>query len=169
MAASGCLLSRNATIHLDWAIMAPPQRPPDGITPNMRLWVEPPDLIYTFGRGELTAEDMTLTNEFYKKHIRDWPYVLLIGYQNEQSGTTADARKVAANVFAWVPFRGVCLVGGSIVDRTVGKMILTVINSLWKRDNPITFVKSDDEAREWIAQRRRDLAAKEDAAPKTPS
>jgi len=148
--------------------MAPPQRPPDHQTPNMRFWLEPPDLIYIAGRGELVAEDMTGAAAFYDEHIRDWPYLLLIGDQTEQKGTRAEARKVAAKAFDWVPFRGIALIGGSILDRTVGKMILTLINSISKKDNPVVFVKSEEEARAWIEERRRELIAKGDFPQKTP-
>lgn len=133
---------------------------PELHTENTSVWLEGPDLVCIRGRGEISDKDMSETAAFYDQHIRNWPQVFVMADQREQTGMTAEARKVAARVFTWVPFRGTVFYGGSFAMRTVGKMIMTIMNSLRKHDNPIMFVKTEEEARGWIEERRRELAAK---------
>lgn len=131
---------------------------PECRTKNQTVWLEAPDIICIRGHGEISADDMTEVAAFYDKHIRSWPRAFVLADQREQTGMSAEARKASAKLFDWVPFRGTVFYGGSFAMRTVGQMIMTITNALRQLDNPVKFVKTEDEARAWIEARRRELA-----------
>lgn len=123
------------------------------------MWLEAPDIVWFHPRGEVSAEDMRLVNEYYEQHIRDWPRIFMIVDARSNGGISAEARKAAATLFDWVPFRGSVFIGASFAMRTVGKLLMLVIGKLSKRlgDNPLVYVSTEEEARAWVAERRRVL------------
>lgn len=138
--------------------MNQPARVEEYSTDHMTLWLEPPDLVFVRASGHIEEKDMLDLGDRMRAHIGDWPYVLLIVDQTAQTGISADARRTAATAFAWVPYRGTAFCGGSFTVRTVGQMVMSIINAFRGDDNPTKFFKTEAEARSWLDDRRRILA-----------
>ena len=127
-------------------------------TRHITLRFEPPDLIYVTGEGDIDEQDIVDMQPYFERHVRDWPYVLLLGDQTKQTSMSAGARKAATELYKWVPYRGTAICGGNFAMRTIGQMVMKVANMVQGRDNPTVFFKTEPEGRAWIEERRRLLA-----------
>lgn len=131
-------------------------------TPNTTIRLEPPDVSFITIRGEVVLEDLSSMASFYENAVRDWPYIFTLVDQRRHTGMRAEVRKTATTLLEWMPLRGTAIYGGSFAMRTFGKMFMSLFNTVRKLDNPMTFVKTEEEARAWIAERRRELAETRD-------
>lgn len=129
-------------------------------TKTMTVWLESPDIICIRGFGDISPEHMAEVAVFDGEHIRHWPHAFALADQTKQTAMSAEARKVAARVFEWVPFRGTAFYGGSFALGTIARMIMTILNAVTNVENPLIFVKTEDDGRAWIDARRRELAKK---------
>lgn len=127
----------------------------------MTAWLEPPELVCVRAHGQIEEKDFLDLAEYLKQHIRDWPIALLFVDQTDQTGISAEARKAAATAFEWVPYRGTAFCGGSFAVRTIGQMVMTIVNTFRGNDNPTKFCKTESEARAWLDERRRMLAKRQ--------
>lgn len=128
-------------------------------TPTMMMWLEPPDLVCVRGYGDAATEDVRETTKRINDLIRGWPYVLVMVDQSQQASMSSDARRAATETPPGAPYRGTVFYGGSLVMRTVGQLVMRLINALRKTDNPAVFFRTEAEARAWIDQRRREIAS----------
>lgn len=137
-----------------------PQVSPVEISERISMWLEPPDVVWFQPRGAVTVGDLEAINRYYEQHIRDWPVVFMLVDSRLNGGMSAEARKAAATLFHWVPFRGSAIIGGAFAMRTVGQLLMKVITALSSRtkDNPTVFLDTDAEARAWLEERRRAVA-----------
>lgn len=126
-------------------------------TEHMTMWIEPPELVCVRALGHIEEKDMLDMAGLVKHHVRGWPYVLLFVDQSDQTGITAEARRASATAFDSIPYRGTAFVGGSFAIRTIGQMVMTIVNRLRGTDNPTKFFKTEAEGRAWIEERRRAL------------
>jgi hypothetical protein len=127
-------------------------------TPHMIIELELPDIVFVRTKGIVDKQDMLDMTDVLERGVRGWPQVFLLVDQSAQEGMTAEARKVAPDMGDWIPYRGTVMFGGGFAVRTLGQMLMKLINLGRKSENPTTFVKEESEARAWLAQRRRELS-----------
>lgn len=137
--------------------MKQPQPSQQFRTAHMLMWLEPPDLVCVRATGHIEEQDMLDMAQLLKTHTRDWPYVLLFVNQDEQSGISPEARKVAATAFESIPYRGTAFCSGSFALRTIGQLVMTMVNRLRGTDNPTKFFKTEAEARAFLEERQQVL------------
>jgi len=126
-------------------------------TPHMMIRLEEPDVVFVRSVGTIDKQDMLDMHEVFDGNIRGWPNVLLVVDQSQQEGMTAEARKMVPEIGQWVPYRGTVMYGGSFAMRTVGQMLMKLINLVRQLDNPTAFLNDEQEARAWVERRRREL------------
>ena len=85
---------------------------------------------------------------------RDHCFILLDF--SELEGFDPQVRKRAAAMLKDLPLRGTAVFGASLRARLAAKLIITASNLFRQQPdlNPMNFVKTEDEARAWIAERR---------------
>jgi hypothetical protein len=131
-------------------------------TPHMTIELEHPDVVFVKTIGTVDKQDMLDMTDVLERGVRGWSQVFLLVDQSAQDGMTADARKVAPDMGDWIPYRGTVMFGGGFTVRTMGQMLMKLINLGRKIDNPTTFVKAESDARAWLAKRRRELSGQKD-------
>lgn len=124
-------------------------------TEHMVMWLEPPDLVCIRAHGHLEEKDMLDIADLLKRHTIGWPYLLLFVDQTEQTGISAEARRAAATAFDSLHYRGTVFCSNSFALRTIGQMVMTIVNRVRGVDNPTKFFKTSAEGRAWIEERRR--------------
>jgi hypothetical protein len=119
---------------------------------------EPPDLIVVIVRGALCVEEMSDLAAFVRAHTTALGAVLLIADLSAMSALSATARRAAAETSRGIPYRGMALYGASFQTRVVAKLALGAMRLLGATsDCPIEFCQTEQEARAWVAKRRREI------------
>jgi hypothetical protein len=85
--------------------------------------------------------------------------MLVMVDQSDLGSIPPESRKVAPELSARLPLRGIVVWGGSPVIRAISTLILKMINLLRRGDNPIASVDGEASARQWIEKRRMVLLA----------
>lgn len=120
--------------------------------------IDPPDVVIMRWRGALTPTEFSRGIEYLRGKCSDWPHMLLLADLSGVTTIPADVRRIVPELTSWMPFRGVVITGASFTIRTVAVMLFKVINLVRGADNPTHYASSEEDARQWLAQRRRELA-----------
>ena len=120
--------------------------------------IEAPDLVTLRWRGVLGPNDLVRAFEQLREHCSSWPHLLVVNDISKLESIPPDTRRVVPEATGWMPMRGVVMFGGSFAVRTLAMLLLKVVNLLRGGENPSHFVTTEEEARAWIEQRRRQLA-----------
>jgi hypothetical protein len=130
------------------------------IGPHLFRW-EPPDTGYLAYGGDIDAAAMAEIGAESLKFTRGPPRVFLIVDMAKAGSISAGARKVAAENSAGIAFRGIAVVGASRPLRVLAGLVSRAVDIMHKnKDNPTRFFATEAEARAWIAERRRAVAAR---------
>lgn len=119
--------------------------------------IDPPDVVIMRWRGALTPAEFGRGIEYLRGKCSDWPHMLLLADLSGVTAIPADVRRIVPELTSWMPFRGVVITGASFTIRTVAVMLFKVINLVRGTDNPTHYASSEEDARVWLAQRRREL------------
>jgi len=121
---------------------------------------EPPDTAYLAYGGDVDAASMAEIADKSLQFTLASPCVFLIVDMAKAGSISAEARKVSANTSAGVAFRGIAVVGASRTLRILASLVSRAVDIMNKNiDNPTRFFATEAEARAWIAERRRAVAA----------
>jgi hypothetical protein len=108
-------------------------------------------------KGELQGDNLEAVVGWYLKQTESWAAVVQINDCSEVTGIPAEARKRAAGL-PTERTRGTVMCGASFAIRTVGTLIVKVMNMGNKQDNPYAFVETREQAMEWAKKRAAELA-----------
>ncbi|HEY0512208.1 MAG TPA: hypothetical protein VGH73_09905 [Thermoanaerobaculia bacterium] len=122
---------------------------------------ELPDIVYLKFRGRCTLEECRMINQSNFEYAKALDYFFYLVDLSELEDLPPAVRKEASEAVKLLPARGTVLLHAPLRARVLAKLLLTAAN-LFRRgpeSNPVIFVDSEAEAREWFAQRRRQLTA----------
>jgi hypothetical protein len=85
------------------------------------------------------------------------PYLLSICDLRTFETVSPEARKVFSTNSSELDGRGTALYGASFQARVVATLVMKAASLFAKKDSPVYFCATEQEAREWINQRRKEL------------
>jgi len=117
---------------------------------------EEPDIIYMKFSGVVSTDDALelLRRQMAMGEGKELLFFLIDAEDLET--ISPEGRRAVAETLKVLPLRGMAVVQAPLKARVVTKLVITAIN-LFRKDaksNPVEFFNSEEEAREWIAQRR---------------
>jgi hypothetical protein len=125
-----------------------------------RLAFEPPDLLKSTIRGDIDERQMGEFVSIVLNLASARPYLLALADLHEMGDIPPEARKIAVRMRNRITFRGMAFYNGRFRTRIVIKFILGAVNLLSPTaDNPLRFCEDEAEARAWLEERRRAVAA----------
>jgi hypothetical protein len=131
------------------------------------LRFEPPDLYLSLRDGDVSVTEMSVTTDEINRFAEGKPWVLAIIHMKRHGSTSIAARN---HLLRLTPLlRGAAYVGASLPQRMAITGVTDDRNAPRKgTDAPTTFVATEEEARAWIAARRRELEAEARAKSRGP-
>jgi SpoIIAA-like len=121
---------------------------------------EEPDIIYMKFGGTVTTEDAL---ELLRRQVAmsQGKTILFFLIDAEDLDNIApEGRRAVAETLKEIPLRGMAVVKAPLKAKVVTKLVITAIN-LFRRDsnlNPVSFFDTENEAQDWIANRRKMFA-----------
>jgi hypothetical protein len=136
--------------------MDPRQDPNNLVFGKHITYFEEPDIIFMKLIGDVNdAEGLELLRrQRLFAEGRKMLFFLMDG--KEMAGISPGARKAVAQTLKEIPLFGMANFESPLKARVVAKLVITAIN-LFRKDaatNPVEFFPSEQEAREWITNRR---------------
>jgi hypothetical protein len=123
-------------------------------------YFEPPDILFMRLSGPVSEEEAKEIDRHHLSWVAGHPRVFFLLDLSELESIDPEGRKDASRTVRELPLAGVVIYGAPMKARVLAKLVFTAMN-LFKANAadrfPIEFVKSEAEAREWIAGRRRAL------------
>ena len=120
---------------------------------------EAPDLVVTTYRGVISEQDAREMSQFIVPHTTGLPYVLSLVDASEFRGISEDGRYAIREFVHVIPFRGIACHSANFTIRTLGTIMVRALNLISGRDCPIVFPRNEAEARAWLIERRKQIAA----------
>ncbi len=120
---------------------------------------EEPDIIYLKLVGALGEADGLEINRRHRELAAGREHIFFLIDLSELERIHPNVRRAATVTLKEVPLRGMAICQAPLKARTIAKLITTALN-LFKSDaakNPIKFTDTEEEARTWIAARRREI------------
>lgn len=117
---------------------------------------ESPDIIRMQLVGEVSLEHGKAINARHKELAVGLSYFFYLIDLSELQSIPAVVRKEAAQTLKELPLHGTAIYGASLAARVVAKLLLTAVNLVRpdRKNNPVQFFDTEDEARVWIHGRR---------------
>jgi len=135
-------------------------------------YFEPPDIIFMRLAGPVSEQEAMDINVFHREWGEQHSRVFYLLDLTQLESIDPEGRKEASRTVRMLPLAGVVAFGAPIKARVLAKLIFTAMN-LFKSNNadrfPIEFLHTEAEARAWIDERRRLLAAAGSAAMPSPA
>ena len=136
--------------------MDPRQDPNNLVFGKHVTYFEEPDIIFMKLMGDVSdAEGLELLRR-QREFAEGRKLLFFLMDDREMAGISPNARKAVAEMLKEIPLYGMANFQAPMKARVVAKLVITAIN-LFRKDaksNPVEFFNSEEEAREWIAQRR---------------
>jgi hypothetical protein len=128
--------------------------------------LELPDIVHMKLQGNCTLEECRRLNEVHLEYGKDVPYFFYFIDLTDLEDLPPAVRKEASATVKLLPLRGTVVCNAPLRAKVLARLLLTAAN-LFRRGpeaNPLVFVESEDEAREWFEKRRKELASEMAAA-----
>jgi hypothetical protein len=124
------------------------------------LTLEPPTLLHWIPRGDVSALEIERFAAFVREHTRGLPFVFIMNAVADLGLVPAGTRKIIQREVPRLPIRGLAYYGGGFQKRILLKLILAPLRILSPDTRiPVRFFDTEAEARAWLAERGRELAA----------
>jgi len=126
--------------------------------------LELPDIVHLRIQGRCTLDECRLINRAHLEYAQDVPYFFFLINLAQLEDLPAAVRKEASETVKLLPLRGTVVCNAPLRARVLAKLLLTAANlaaSLFGKspgNNPVVFADSEDEARDWIEKRRRQVS-----------
>lgn len=130
------------------------------------LYVET-DIVVSIVKGVVTLPDVQLLLACFEEVIIRHGRALLLADNAQFTSIDADARRLGALWVAGKPVLGMATYNASFASRTLVSLIIKGINLLNPSPLPFIFVKSEPEARAWLAEQRQRYLARSGCSPGT--
>lgn len=124
------------------------------------LRVEEEGLIFLKYSGSLTLPEAERLAELVAELAKDVPDIFMIFDVTDATTIEPAARRFCMKWLSGGSFAGAANFGGGLMVRTMGEMLMSAMRHLRQSALPTTFVKTETEARQWIADQRRLRAAR---------
>src|SRR5690349_9804645 len=118
--------------------------------------IELPDIVHLKLVGEVSVEEGRALNEAHLAYAKELPHFFYMIDLSELENIPAVVRKEASQTVKMLPLRGTVIYQTPLKARVIAKLLLTAAN-LFKGgagQNPVHFVDTAEEARDWIKRRR---------------
>jgi hypothetical protein len=133
---------------------------PGGEVGRHATYFEQPDVIYMRLAGPVSAAEAAEINVFHRAWGEVHQRVFYLLDLSQLESIDPEGRKEASRTVRMLPLAGVAAYGAPVKARVLAKLVFTAMN-LFKSNSddrfPIEFVKTEEEARAWIDERRREL------------
>lgn len=131
---------------------------------NQTTFFEAPDIIFLKLRGACVWEEGSEINRRHREWAKGLDRVFFLIDLSELDRIEPEVRKDATRTLAEVPLRGMVGFSAPIKAKVIAKLIFTALNLFSNKADrvPLNFTDTEEQARAWIADRRRELDA---AAP----
>src|ERR1700688_3285781 len=139
---------------------------------NQITYFEPPDIFILKLHGGVTWEEGSEINRRHREWGKTLDRVFLLIDLAGLDRIDPEVRKDATKTLAEIPLRGMVGFSAPIKAKVIAKLIFTALNLFSNKADrvPLNFTDTEEQARAWIAERRRELdaAAPARAAAATP-
>jgi hypothetical protein len=126
---------------------------------------EQPALFFFRAQGDFSPSEMKGVAAFIHEHAVGLPHLFVLCDARGLGDISAESRKAAISVSKGLPYRGIATFGASFHARMVAKLLVGAAQLLFgSSDNPVRFFDTEAEARAWLRERTRQLAAEEPIA-----
>jgi hypothetical protein len=122
------------------------------------FWIEPPDILVFVLVGDVNAPEVAEIIAHILSCTSHLKYVFCLGDITAMENIPPEARKLTAAA-ASIPYRGMAVWGGTFGRVVLAKLALAILNFGRADDNPVRFFSAEAEARAWLEERRRAVAA----------
>lgn len=119
-------------------------------------WVED-DILFLKIVDDLTMADITKYIKLAEELVNKYGSFYIVDDIARFRSASNEVRRVTADWLARNSCAGAVLHGGSLTARTIAILVVRAMNLLGKQYFPIVFMKTEQEAREWIAGHRRKM------------
>lgn len=120
---------------------------------------EEPDIIFLRLNGEVSKDEGLEMNQRHREFAQGCHHVFFLIDLERLEKIDPEVRRVATETLSAVPLRGMALYKAPLKARVIAKLIITALN-MFKKDasaNPVIFADTEEEARAWLAARRREI------------
>lgn len=117
------------------------------------------DILFLELGGDLTPEEARTYLQLAEGLVERYGCFYIVDNIANFGAAPPEVRRMVADWLAKHSCAGAALVGGSITARTVALLVLGIMRMLGKQSFPVEFVKTEQDARAWIAARRQRRAA----------
>ena len=122
-------------------------------------YLEEPDILVMKLFGKVTQEEGSAINRRHLELGKDKERLFYLIDMTEFEGMDPELRKEAGLTMKALPLRGIAVYKASLTARVVSKLVVGAMNVFRPADDkaPFEACDSEEEARAWIARRRRQL------------
>lgn len=118
-------------------------------------YFEEPDIIFMKFKGAVSDEEGLELLRRQLQFANGHKLLFFLIDAEELISISPAARKAVAEKLKEVPLRGMAIYSAPLKAKVITKLIITAVNLFRGEDmNPVHFLDSEQEAREWIASRR---------------
>lgn len=118
--------------------------------------VEPPDVILLHLQGEVTPAEAEVINRANREYARDLSHFFYLIDMGGGASLGSEVRQSVAAALEGLPLRGTAIYNADLRTKVVAKLLLIYVNRN-RSNSPISFHSSEDEARSWIEERRKEI------------
>jgi hypothetical protein len=133
---------------------------PGGQIGRHATYFEHPDVIFMRLAGPVSKAEANEINVYHRAWGEEHARVFYLLDLSELESIDPEGRKEASRTVRMLPLAGVAAYGAPVKARVLAKLVFTAMNLFKARTDsgfPIEFVDTEDEARAWIEERRREL------------
>lgn len=116
------------------------------------------DTLFFHPVGDLNLQEVLEYFKLAEQVVAQRGGVYFIDDISKLGSAPPEVRRVAGDWLGHNPCLGVALYGGSVAARTIALLVVGVTRMLGKLSFPIVFVKSEQEARDWVKAQHRKRA-----------
>lgn len=122
---------------------------------------EEPDTIYMKLHGHVTEEEGLEIDTQHTRYAKGRAHIFYLIDMTDLESIPPSVRRAASAALKNLPARGMSIFGARLPSKVFVKLIVAGMN-LFQEDSkkvPVNFSNSEEEARGWIAARRREIGA----------
>lgn len=121
---------------------------------------EPPDVIRLNLKGEVSLAEAEGISRANQQWAADMPYFMYLIDMGGGASLGSEVRQSVAAALESLPLRGTAIFNADFQTKIVAKLLLIYVNRN-RRDSPISFHGTEEEARSWLSERRKEILRNE--------
>lgn len=112
------------------------------------------DTLFSVPHGLMTLAEAQTFNAIAAETIGKYGYCMILGDLKDASGIEPEARRFSAQWAVGKPVLGIAMFNESLIVHALFRLLLKAMNLLRKQPVPFSIFKTEQEARDWLAQLR---------------